>query len=444
MLPRSVAPKTARSARLFRLATKLQMQGVEGAPKTEADKLVWVNSHIRYEDDKRLSLEEEHLRAPKLPIEIGDHAFDTHGSENRNTGDIFHFRDFPMFPGEYIPPGHDTLRSMRSELRMDLAAQSLKEAWMKISKGRMFNSVDDYYAGVDGLDEKQLTEVVSALYPTLNDYEATGLVRRVLETLSHPNNTSQRKLANSISAEAIGMDHASDHYTNFVEWMGRLSETKAFKAEQAIYEFCRRKFNREDVRIMYENMAAMSEETIRAESADSYSIWFSVLKDYSRKISATDTRPQIGVRIDPPEINHDTGASYGMGKQVDYTAYAELRENKDRTGTMTVNGKPIQDAFRNEAWQLEKVLMPFDEASLDFRDFDVAFTVEGQELPEPDLDDMAPACRMAVASAISKMMPITRIPLKKSGMLDMNRKRPPGEHPGFIDGQRMRRKFRKR
>lgn len=54
------------------------------------------------------------------------------------------------------------------------------------------------------------------------------------------------------------------------------------------------------------------------------------------------------------------------------------------------------------------------------------------------------ACRMAVANAIAKQLPITRIPMKKAGLLSVDRRRELGQHPGYLDGKRIKRPFSKR
>ncbi|AYU79024.1 mitoribosomal protein uS9m [Leishmania donovani] len=351
-----------------------------------------------------------------------------------------------MYPGEYVPAGHNTLSSLRDELRSDLTAQSLKEAWMRVSGGMYFKSIDDYYASVDGLDQEQLGEIVSALLPDLRKYEAQALVTKVLESLSKPADSPSRQLSRTITADAVGLDNAPGHYTNFLEWMGRMTETKAFKTEHALFEFSRRKFNREDVRVMFENYNLMSKATLEADSSDSYSHFYAVLHDFSRKVAGEDTRHQIGVRIDPAEVDPETGIAVGHGRAdgQKYMFTALIRENRDHNGSVTLLGKPLSVAFDDKSWLMEMVLMPFDEAKLDFRDFDVNLISEGKAMPSFANEIAAFACRMAVANAITKLLPLARIPLKKAGLLSVDRRREPGQFPGFVDGKKNKRKFAKR
>ena len=300
-----ISPRTSRHALVYRMANKLQQQGGSSAPKTEAEKLSWVNAHLRKEADVRLSVEEEKLRKDSLPTHVNLNAMSSQGADRM--GDLFHYRDFPMFPGEYVPPEHNTLASLRDDLKSDLQAQTLKDAWMKVSGGQFFHSVEDYYTRTPGLDSEQLGEIVAGLYPSLSSHESQGLVSRVLETISQPDSTPKRRLAQTVSAEAIGLDQSPEHYANFLEWMSRLTETKAFKTEHCINEFTKRKFNRQDVRIMNQNFETMSPEALQEHMRDGYSHFYEVLKDYQAKVASTDSRAQIGVRIDPPEVDERTG-----------------------------------------------------------------------------------------------------------------------------------------
>lgn len=437
-----ISPRTARHARLFRLAASLG--SAPGVPQSDGERLAWVNSHVKRNQDRELSRVEEEIREKMMPLEVGENAI---VSNNQAThGNLFHFREYPMYPGEYIPPEHNTLSSLRDELRADLTAQSLKEAWMRVSGGMFFKSAEDYYASVDGLDEEQLGEIVAAVLPDLRRYEAQALVSHVLESLSKPSNTPARQLSRTITSDAVGLDNAPGHYTNFLEWMGRMTETRAFKTEHALFEFSRRKFNRDDVRVMYENYNLMSKATLQADSADSYSHFYTVLKDFSRKVAGEDTRHQIGVRIDEAEVDPQTGIAVGHGRAdgEKYMFTALIRENRDGNGSVTLMGKPLATVFDDKSWLMEMVLMPFDEAKLNYRDFDVNIVSEGKAMPSIANDIAAFACRMSVANAITKLLPLTRIPLKKSGLLSVDRRREPGQFPGFVDGKKNKRKFAKR
>ncbi|CCW65082.1 unnamed protein product [Phytomonas sp. EM1] len=434
-----LCPRTARHARLFRLVSEMT-----SAPSSDGEKLAWVNSHVKRNEDKELSREEEELREPLIPLDVGENSITTNSQASH--GNLFHFRDYPMFPGEYVPSQHNTLSSLRENLKFDLTAQSLKEAWMRVSGGMFFKSVDDYYSSVDGLDEEQLGEIVSALLPDLSLYESRALVTHILETLTKPTDSPSRQLSRSITADAVGLDNAPNHYTNFLEWMGRMTETRAFRTEHALFEFSRRKFNKNDVQIMFENYNLMSKATIESDSADSYSHFYTVLKDFSRKVAGEDTRHQIGVRIDDEEIDLKTGIAVGHGRAdgEKYMFTALIRENRDHNGCVTLLGKPLSMVFDNKAWLMEMVLMPFDEAKLDYRDFDVNIVSEGKAMPSLANDIAAFACRMAVSNAITKLIPLTRIPIKKAGLLSVDRRREPGQFPGYVDGKKNKRKFAKR
>nr|CCC92092.1 conserved hypothetical protein [Trypanosoma congolense IL3000] len=442
-----LSPRTARHARLFRLASKLAASpagAAAGVPKTDGERLVWVNSHVRRDKDIALSHEEERLREQLMPLDVGENSFAVSGQATH--GNLFHFREYPMYPGEYVPAEHNTLSSLRDELRLDLTAQSLKEAWMRVSGGVYFQTVEDYYASVDGLDAEQIGEVLAALFPELGRHEAQALVQRTLECISKPISTASRQLSRTITADAVGLDNAPGHYTNFLEWLGRMTETRAFKTEHALFEFSRRKFNRDDVRVMFENYRLMSKATLLADSADSYSHFYTVLKDFARKVAGEDSRHQIGVRIDEAEVDPETGIAVGRGcadgEKYHFTAL--LRENRDHNGIITVMGKPLSLVLDNKSWLMEMVLMPFDEANLDYRDFDVHIVSEGHAMPSIANDIAAFALRMAVANAIVKLIPLTRIPLKKSGLLSVDRRRERGQFPGYLDGKKVKRKFAKR
>src|SRR3989338_8468920 len=296
------APRSARHSRLLRLANHLAREKVPGAPVGEADKYVWAASHARRLEDQTLSEDEERLRAKIIPLSMtntGAHqymkrniandetdetnwmnsstfrnergadaslngsadsagsnnsnSFATPGGSNEGNGNLFHFRDYPMFPGEYVPAGHNTLASLRDELKSDLTAQSLKDSWMRVTGGAFFDTPESFYGNVDGLDEQQLVDVVAALFPKLGPHESNALIRRVLESISKSSSAAARRLSRTVTAEALGLDNAPQHYSNFLEWMGRMTGTKAFTTEHAIFQFSRRKFNRGDVQHMWEN-----------------------------------------------------------------------------------------------------------------------------------------------------------------------------------------------
>lgn len=438
-----MCPRTARHARLLRLANKLGAT-VSGAPRSDAEKMVWVNSHIRKDADTALSAEEEALREKVIPLGVGENSIVTHGQATH--GNLFQFREFPMYPGEYVPSKHNSLSSLRDELKLDISAQSIKSAWMRVSGGSFFQSTSDYYASVDGIDNEQLGEIISAAIPGMSRYEARALVTRVLELLSKPSDSPARQLGRAISAEAVGLDNAPGHYSNFIEWMGRLTETRAFKTEHALFQFSRRRFNKSDVHTMYENYILLSRAALQKKSSDSYSHFYAVLKDFSIKVSGEDTRHQIGVRIDEPEVDAETGISVGEGhadgKKYAFTAL--LRENKDHNGAVFIHGRPLHVVFDSRSWLMEMILQPFDEAKLDVRDFDVSLITEGKQAPFIGNEIAAHAARLAIANAIAKMIPIARIPLKKAGLLSFDRRIEMGQFPGFLDGKRVRRHFSKR
>ena len=439
---RTLAPATARHARLLRLVNR--MDADEVGRRSDAERMMWVNSHVARDNDVARSKEEESLRERQLPLGIGENSITSHGQATH--ANLYQFRELPMYPGEFIPAEHKTLSSLRDELKMDLTAQSLKDAWMRVSGGNFFQSIEDYYAKVDGIDSEQLGEIVAAVIPGLSRHESKALVTKVLESISKPSDSAARQLGRTITAEAVGLDNAPGHYTNFLEWMGGLTETRAFKTEHALFQFSRRKFNRGDVQVMFENYNLMSKATMQQESADSYSHFYSVLKDFATKVSSDDTRHQIGVRIDEAEVDSETGVAVGQGvadgRKYDFVAV--IRENNNRNGSVYIMGKPLHQAFDNRSWVMEMVLQPFDEAKLDYRDFDVSIISEGKAQPFVGNDIGASAVRMAVANAIAKMIPCARIPLKKSGLLSVDRRTELGQFPGFVDGKKQRRKFAKR
>jgi hypothetical protein len=428
-----MAPTTARQARLLRLANGLSRSKAPGAPQSEADRLLWARSHERMERDVRLSREEEQLRKRMLPTTVGNNAITMH--TNGAGENLFHFREYPMFPGEYVPPEHNVLASVRDQLRADLTAQSVKDAWLRVSGGNFFGSPGEFYASRDGLNEGQLGDIVNALFPDLTGSESRGLVRRILETISAPSQTAQRTIAGSISADALGLDDAPGHYSNFLQWMSRIVETKAFATEHGIYQFCRRAFNKGDVTTMYHNYHVLSPDAVRRLSADGYSHFYAVLRDYAVKVKGSDTRHQKGVRIDPREVDPTTGFSFGYGR-FDRTEYVcMLRPNREGRGSMAVLGKSIQDHFDHDARNLERVLAPFDEAGLKYSDFDVYFHSPNEQSATPDRPGKpeAIAAQFGLAMAISRAIPLARIPLKKAGYLSFDRTARIGEHPGFRD-----------
>lgn len=438
----------------MRLANHLARERVPGAPAGEADKFVWAASHARRLEDKKLSEDEERLRTRLLPIAIGQQQqqsggtsqnFSTSGADAGDHQNLFHYRDYPMFPGEYVPAGHNTLASLRDELKADLTAQNLKDAWMRVSGGAFFDSPEQFYGKVDGLDEDQLAEIVSALFPKLGAHESGALIRRVLESISKSSSAPARRLASTVTAEALGLDNAPGHYTNFLEWMGRMTATKAFATEHALFQFSRRKFNRRDVQMMWENYNLMSPDALAADRADGYSHFHTLLKDFAIKVAGRDTRHQIGVRIDPQEVDPRTGFAFGYGMQVEAQAVALIRENRNGTGEVFAHGKPLREAMYDQPWVLEHVLWTFDEAGVDARDFDVYIINKSKERhPGDKVANFAKACRLALARALSNMMPITRIKLKKAGLLTFDRSFELGQHSGFLGGGAKRRMFKKR
>jgi hypothetical protein len=437
-----MAPQTARQARLLRLANKLARADTPGVPKTEGDKLLWVRSHERREADIRLSREEEALRLRMLPKAVGENNPAAHSQASG--ANLFHFRDYPMYPGEYVPPGHDALASVRDSLKADLTSQSLKDAWLRIAGAKPFDSPAEFY-GQAGADPTQLGDIVHALFPDLTAPESEALVRRVLEGISRPTSNTQRSLAGTVTAEALGLDDSPGHYTNFLQWMSRVMDTKAFQTELSIDRFCRRAFNKHDVRVMFQNYHLQSPDALKRLSADQYSHFHQVLKDYSRKVAGTDTRGQIGVRIDPVEVDPKTGFAFAKGSYNTVEVTCMVRANRDGTGAMHFHGKTIQEAFHNRSTFLEVVLAPLDEAGLNYKDFDIYFVNEPESVASPQhVHDFRIACQFSVANAIVKLVPLARIPIKKAGYLSFDRTVPAGENPGKLDLRNKGRIFRKR
>eukprot|EP00758_Cryptobia_borreli_P016492 Tbor_TRINITY_DN6111_c0_g2::TRINITY_DN6111_c0_g2_i1::g.21528::m.21528 len=443
-----ISPKTARAARLYRQARIVskshtpQTSEARIVPSSDGEIMVWVNSHIQRDADMRLSKEEEALRESKMPVSIGNNNMVATGQINQ--GSMFHFREYPMFPGEYVPAGHNSLSSIRGDLRLDLAAQSVKDAWVRVSGGRYFKSTADYYSRVEGVNESQIGEIVSAVIPGFNRHESSELVTRILEIISKPDSTPARQLGRTITAEALGLDNSPGHYSNFLEWMGRITETKAFKTEHALFQFTRRAFNRNDVRVMNENYSLMSRATLDKESSDGYSHFYSILKDFAVKAAREDTRHQIGVRIDGHELDEETGIAVGSGFHLDRKVTAFIRENRDKTGKMNFMGKPIHVAFDGRSWVMEQLLWVFDEAGLDYRDFDVYIKNEGPTSPFMGDLNTGMASRLAIANALVRLIPLVRPPLKKAGLLSADSRLLPGHSYKFADGFKHRRRFSKR
>eukprot|EP00760_Papus_ankaliazontas_P018484 PhM_4_TR17510/c0_g1_i2/m.51081 len=402
-----------------------------------AEMMVQVRSHIQSQEDRKHSVLEEAARpwhevfggAESRTLE----SYRTTSAESTEDGNIFTFRSFPMYPGEYIPAGHDSLASLRDNLTEDLMAQNLKSAWMRVTKNMgHFDSTEEFYKRADGADEHRLMDIVCALFPAMSPDDARSLVRKVLEAISTESHSTVRVLNRTITAESLGLDNAPQHYTNFLEWMARLMDTVGFKTEHALFQFCRKKFNGYDARLMYENYLLMGRGFQEAARVDGYSHYHTLFRDYIAKITSADSRGQIGVRIDPTEVDLKTGIAVGWGVHKDYHVTALVRENVDGTGKMFVQGEPLNVVFKDQAWTMEMLLQPFDEAGLNFKDFDVYlsadFTVSG---PHTKQMTMGKAGRMAISMALTKMMPITRIALKKVGFLSFSRRRPWGTRPGY-------------
>lgn len=372
-------------------------------------------------------------------------AFATPGGTNDGNGNLFHFRDYPMFPGEYVPAGHNTLASLRDELKSDLTAQSLKDSWMRVTGGAFFDTPESFYGNVDGLDEQQLADVVAALFPKLGPHESNALIRRVLESVSKSSSAAARRLSSTVTAEALGLDNAPQHYSNFLEWMGRMTGTKAFTTEHAIFQFSRRKFNRGDVQHMWENYNLASPDALAEDRADGYSHFYTVLKDFAIKVAGRDTRHQRGVRIDPQEIDPETGFAFGEGFQADCSVMCLMRENRDGTGEIFSQGRPLRTALLDYPWMMEHVLWAFDEAGVKINDFDVYFINNTpHDHPGTNAQNVGRAMRLASARALSNLMPISRIRLKKAGLLTHDPSSPKGDHGGFLNQAEKRRKFTKR
>ena len=379
---------------------------------------------MRRREDMALSALEEKLRPWRDAMESSTgKALGSHRSlTTESDGNLFTLRQFPMYPGEYVPAGHKPLVSLRDELTSDLLAQNIKTAWLQVTQGEFFASPSEYYRRVDGLDESRLTDIVGAVFPTLDVHETRALVRKVLESLSSDENTPSRALARTVTAESLGLDDAPQHYTNFLQWMGRMMDTVGFKTEHALYQFCRKKFNAYDSRLMYENYLMIGKNYMNAARIDGYSHYYLILQDFIRKITAGDTRSQIGVRIDPPEMDPHTGLAVGWGYHSALTVIALMRENNARTGEMVLQGEPVGEYFDDKSWWMEYLLQPFDDAGVCVRDFDVYLAAEFFH-PGGDKNRLCRAGRIAIAMALTKLMPITRIHIKKAGMLSFSKRR---------------------
>ena len=409
-----------------------------------ADTMVWVRSHLKREADLRLSDKEERMWPwDEVMRSASAKTLGNHRSAHQDTEDnAFTMREFPMYPGEYIPSGHNSLATLRDDLTLDLLAQNINASWMKITGGEFFQSMPEYYKRVDGLDESLLQDIVGALYPNLDVHDTRALIRKVLESLSTDSNSTIRSLSRTITAECLGLDDAPQHYTNFLEWMSRMMDTVGFKTENAIYQFCRRKFNAYDVRLMYENYSLMGRNFLDAAKVDGYTHYYLIMKDYIRKLNSKDSRPQIGVRIDPPEFDPKSGFAFGWGFHNELFVYAHIRENIAGTGEITMHGEPVASYLSDQSWWMEYLLQPFDDAGLNFKDFDVQLKAEMVH-PRGDKNRLCRAGRIAIAMGLTKLMPITRIHLKKAGMLSFSKRRTWQDKPG-VKGKNSSRFFKKR
>ncbi len=82
----------------------------------------------------------------------------------------------------------------------------------------------------------------------------------------------------------------------------------------------------------------------------------------------------------------------------------------DGTGTMLLNGRPLENYFPSMAQRL-RILEPMRVAGYDGR-YDVAATLEGG-----GLNGQTDALRLAIARALIEIHPETRRTLKRAGML---------------------------
>jgi len=448
MLPKAfkarLSPVTIQEAIVRRTALATQVGSKKSKPP--ADVMLWVRSHIqRLEDQTCSALEESVLPWKEATNDSSGRTLGSYRSGTTSDASVFTFREFPMYPGEYIPAGHKSLASMRDNLTQDLLAQNIKTAWMSVTRGDHFASPGEFYRRADGLDESRLVDIVGALYPSLDVHDSRALIRKTLETISTDSNTLVRVLNRAVTAESVGLDNSPQHYTNFLEWMARLMDTVGFKTEHAISMFCRKKFNSYDARIMYENHLLMGNSYLSAARVDGYTHYYTILRDFIQKITAVDTRAQIGVRIDPPEMDPRTGLAIGWGLHKFLTVIAMVRENKDGTGSMYIHGEPLNVYMRDQSWWMELLLQPFDDAGVSYKDFDVYLSSE-MTVPRGDNQRLSRAGRIAIAMALTKLMPITRIHLKKAGLLSFSRKYPWGHKPGMrgFEGKNKKRFFKKR
>ena len=122
-----------------------------------------------------------------------------------------------------------------------------------------------------------------------------------------------------------------------------------------------------------------------------------------------------------------------------------IRENRDGTGEMYSQGKPIRGTLLDRPWIMEHVLWTFDEAGVNARDFDVYFINKSvANSPDHDSYNVGRAMRLALARGLSNLMPITRIRLKKAGLLTFDPHAAIEHHPGYLNQGQKRRRFSKR
>jgi small subunit ribosomal protein S9 len=82
----------------------------------------------------------------------------------------------------------------------------------------------------------------------------------------------------------------------------------------------------------------------------------------------------------------------------------------DGTGSMSLNGRPLEDYFPSMAQRL-RILEPIRSAGMEGR-YDVKATLEGG-----GLTGQSDALRLGIARALVAVSPELRQPLKKAGML---------------------------
>jgi small subunit ribosomal protein S9 len=121
----------------------------------------------------------------------------------------------------------------------------------------------------------------------------------------------------------------------------------------------------------------------------------------------TTETPQAPQAPEPPPVHAPKGTFYGTGRRREAVARVYLKVG---SGQFTVNGRPVDEYFRNVVWHTAAVEpLKFTQTleQLDVRTMCKGGGVGGQ----------AGAVRMGLARALARFNPELRVPLRKNGFL---------------------------